>query len=167
MFQGAPIPANWEAFLRSNANKDELFRYMSDCIHACETSRKVIICTNDETIVSTQNNMSDVEYLQPCSHEEADTRILLHVEHCARQGLRKVSLEIFPSVSDAFLGLSLQPVDVSSETIEGIERFIVVMYSRTCSASEVRKELFAHGSRTMEPNKPSKAALLQHVRRAA
>ena len=33
--------------------------------------------------------MSDVEYLQPCSHEEADTRILLHVAHCARQGLRK------------------------------------------------------------------------------
>ena len=26
----------------------------------------------------------------PCSHEEADTRILLHVAHCARQGLRKV-----------------------------------------------------------------------------
>ena len=33
--------------------------------------------------------MSDVEYLQPCSHEEADTRILLHVAHCA-QGLRKL-----------------------------------------------------------------------------
>ena len=90
MFEGAPIPANWEAFLRSNANKDELFRYLSDCIHACETGRKVIISTNDETIVSTQNNMSDVEYLQPCSHEEADTCILLHVEHCARQGLRKL-----------------------------------------------------------------------------
>ena len=34
--------------------------------------------------------MSDVEYLQPCSHEEADTRILLYVAHCARQGFRKV-----------------------------------------------------------------------------
>ena len=89
-FEGAPIPANWEAFLRSNANKDELFRYLSDCIHACETGRKVIISTNDETIVSTQNDMSDVEYLQPCSHEEADTRILLHVAYCARQGLHKL-----------------------------------------------------------------------------
>ena len=46
--------------------------------------------TTDETVVSTQNDMNDVEYLQPCSHEEADTRILLHVAHCARQGLRKV-----------------------------------------------------------------------------
>ena len=90
MFEGAPIPANWEAFLRSNANKDELFRYLSDCIHACETGRKVIISTKDETIVSTQNDMSDIEYLQPCSHEETDTRILLHDAHFARQALRKL-----------------------------------------------------------------------------
>ena len=79
--EGAPIPANWEAFLRSNANKDELIRYLSDCIHACEIGRKVIISTNDETIISTQNDVWDVEYLQPCSHEEADTRNLLHVAH--------------------------------------------------------------------------------------
>ena len=90
MFEGAPIPANWEAFLRSNANKDELFRYLSDCIHACETGRKVIISTKDETIVSTQNDMSDVEYIQPCSQEEADTRILVHDAHFARQALRKL-----------------------------------------------------------------------------
>ena len=90
MSAGVPIPENWEAVLRSNANKDELFRYLSDCIHARETGRKVIISTKDETIVSTQNDMRDVEYVQPCSHEEADTRILLHVAHCARQGLRKL-----------------------------------------------------------------------------
>ena len=85
MIAGAPNPANWEAF-----KKDELFHYLSDCIQACETGRKVIISTKDEAIVSRQNDMSCVEYLQPCSHEEADTRILLHVAHCARQGLQKV-----------------------------------------------------------------------------
>ena len=174
----------------------------------------MIISTKDEAIVSTHNDMSDVEYLQPCSHEEADTRILLHVAHCARQGLRKVvirtvgtdvvvfaighflalrldelwvsfgvgthfrqiaihgivknvnekalmffhaisgcdNLSSFlhrgkksswlawfscPSVTDAFLDLSMQPVDVSSETLEKIERFVVVMYSRTCAACGV------------------------------
>ena len=90
MIAGAPIPANWGAFPRSNANKDELFRYLSDCIQSCETGRKAMISTEDEAIVSTQNDTSDVEYLQPCSHEEADTCILLHVAHCARQGLRKL-----------------------------------------------------------------------------
>ena len=72
-----------------------------------------------------------------------------------------------PSVIDAFLDLSLQPVDVSSETLEGIERFLVVVYSRTCSASGVWKELLAHGSRTLKNIPPTKAALLQHVRRPA
>ena len=87
---GVPIPANWEAFLRSSANKDELFCYLSECTQACEIGRKVIISTKDETIVSIQNDMNDIECLQPCSHEEADTRILFHVAHCARQRLRKV-----------------------------------------------------------------------------
>ena len=58
---------------------------------------------------------------------------------------------------------------MNSDTLEKIERFIVIMYSRTCSASGVngaRKELFAQGSRTMENIPPTKAALLQHVRAA-
>ena len=74
MIAGVLIPANWEAFLRSNANIYERFCYLAECIQACETGRKVIISTKDETIVSTQNDMNDVEYLQPCSHEEADAR---------------------------------------------------------------------------------------------
>ena len=42
---GAPIPAKWEAFQRSNAYKDKLFHYMSECVHAWETGRKVISST--------------------------------------------------------------------------------------------------------------------------
>ena len=87
---GVPISGNWDAILMSNANRDELFCYLFECIHACETGRKVIISTKDETIVSIQIDMNDVEYLQPCSHEEVDTHILLHVAHWARQGIRKV-----------------------------------------------------------------------------
>ena len=206
----------------------------------------MIISTKDETIVSTRNCSSDIEYFQPYSHEEVDTRILRHVAHCARQGLRKVvirtvdtgvvvlairpfpalrldelwvsfgvsthfrqiaiheivknvnekALTLFyaisgcdtvssflgrgkksawlawsycPSVADAFL-LSLQHVDLSSETLEKIERFTAIMYSRTCSVSgvnEARKELFAQGSRTMENIPTTNVALLQHMRRPA
>ncbi len=49
--------------------------------------------------------MSDVEYLQPRSHEEADTRILLHVAHCARQGLRK---EIIRTVDTDVVALAIE-----------------------------------------------------------
>ena len=55
-----------------------------------------------------------------------------------------------PSERYALLELSLQPVDVSYESLDNIERFIVIMYSRTCSASGVWNELFAQGYRTME-----------------
>jgi len=41
-----------------------------------------VICTNHH----------DVSGLAPCTHEEADTRILLHVEHAVHQGLNKVSI---------------------------------------------------------------------------
>ena len=44
MIAGVPIQANWEAFLGSTANKDELFCYLSECIQACEIS------TNDKTV---------------------------------------------------------------------------------------------------------------------
>ena len=118
MIAGAPIPANWDAFLRSNANKDELFRHLSDCILACETDRKVIISTKDEAIVSTQNDLSDVEYFRPRSHEEADTRFLLHVAHCARQGLCKVVIrtidtDVFVFAIGHFLALRLDELWVS------------------------------------------------------
>ena len=56
------------------ANKDELVHYMSECVQPGETGRKVTISTIDETIVSTQNRVRDVEYIQPCSHEEEDIR---------------------------------------------------------------------------------------------
>ena len=91
---GAPIPAKWEAFLRSNAYKDKLFHYNYVRMRTClrNWQKGDIISTNDETIISNQNDMSDVEYIRPCSHEEADKRILSHVAHCARQGLRKVEI---------------------------------------------------------------------------
>ena len=83
----------WEASLGCNANKGEICLYLSDCKQACEIGRKVITNTTNQAIVSTQNDMSDVEYIQPCSHDEADTRILLHVARCVRQYLRKVVVE--------------------------------------------------------------------------
>ena len=67
-----------------------------------------------------------------------------------------------PSVTDASLNLSrLQPEDVSSEILEKIERFIVIrfiviMYSRKCSASgvnEARKELFAQWRTSHQPKR--------------
>ena len=68
---------NWKAFLRSNTNTEELFHYLSECVQACETGRKVIISTKEETIVTNQNYMNEVKYLLPSTHEKADNCIVL------------------------------------------------------------------------------------------
>ena len=57
-------PTNWKEFLRSSANKTELFRFLS-------LSCGNIICAYDDTVTNLNNTM----YLSPSDHEEPDTRV--------------------------------------------------------------------------------------------
>ena len=53
--------------------------------------------------------------------------------------------------------------------METIERFTVLLYDRTSrvtKVNEVRQELFSKKARTLENIPPTKASLLQHVKRA-
>ncbi len=61
-------------------------------------------------------------------------------------------------------------LDNGSRYFHMLERFIVVLYNKTSeleNVDEARLELFCHGNRTMEKIPPTKAALLQHSKRAA
>ena len=85
----SPIPSNWESFLRIEENKDELFRYLSKSMEVYDTNGKVLVSTYGESVITAgQHILTDMESLQPCTHEEADTRILLHIAHCAQQGYK-------------------------------------------------------------------------------
>ncbi|KAK3877040.1 hypothetical protein Pcinc_018219 [Petrolisthes cinctipes] len=83
------IPGNWQAFLRIDKNKVELFAFLATRIATTETEKQ-IISTNHKEVLCTQPR--DVAGLAPCSHEEADTRILLHIQDAVRQGYTKVSI---------------------------------------------------------------------------
>ncbi len=52
------------------------------------SAEKQIITTYHKDVLCTQ--LRDVAGLAPSSHEEADTRLLLHVADAVRQGYRKV-----------------------------------------------------------------------------
>lgn len=52
-----------------------------------------IISTVRESVVSSNMN-HNLDGLWPCSHEEADTRILLHVKDALRQGYKDVMIRI-------------------------------------------------------------------------
>ncbi len=93
MPQKTHIPSNWESFLRIEKNKEELFFYLSDCIRLSNVEDEVVISTQAEKVVMAEPiNQDYMNALQPCKQEEADTRVLLHVAHCGKNGCRKVAI---------------------------------------------------------------------------
>ncbi|KAH3810175.1 hypothetical protein DPMN_138564 [Dreissena polymorpha] len=76
------IPKNWESYLRIDENKTELFMYLAD--KCTEIPPEQIISTKGQDIVSNQQ-YELTNTLAPCSHEEADTRAILHVSDSASE----------------------------------------------------------------------------------
>ena len=62
-----------------------------------------------------------------------------------------------------------RPLTLSSKDIHIIESFVVSLYSMTCPLTEVnqaRQQIFSQSSRTFEYLPPTKAALIEHIKRA-
>jgi len=77
---------------------------------------------------------------------------------------------VYPEITATFSMLSNSTVQISEDMIANIERYIVLLYSRSSDAyrvNEARRELFVRGTRLLENIPPTQAALIQHVRRAA
>lgn len=83
------VPQNWRGFLRIDENKTELFSFLSTQVSGIDTNKQVIATCITEVLC---NNHQDIAGLAPCTHEEADTRILLHLEDAVRQQYNKVSI---------------------------------------------------------------------------
>ena len=83
----ARIPGNWKSFLRVNENKTQLFHLLAK--HTVEDHLQIdgkqLCSTYDEQVLSSpqRNDTNDIE---PSNHEEADTRIILHVLDAALTG---------------------------------------------------------------------------------
>ena len=244
----AVIPANWKSFLRSDDNKQELFKYLSQAATSIQLPNVTIVSTFEEDIISSKPIEKDE--LAPCNHEEADTRIFIHANHAAKGGMRKIVIRTvdtdvvvlaianvhkldvdelwiafgvgkhmrylpihnitqsslsreqcealpffhavtgcdtvsffagkgkktafqawksFPDVTSVFQLLSSPKESISEEEMEKIERFIIIMYSRTCPLSNIndaRQAIFAQGTKTIDHIPPTQASLVQHIRRA-
>ena len=83
------IPGKWKEFLRIDGNKVELFSFLATSVTALDTDKE-IISNHHAEVLCTQPR--DVSGLAPCTHEEADTRILLHLEDAVKEGYTKVSV---------------------------------------------------------------------------
>ena len=88
-----PIPKNWQAFLSVSMNKTEIFKYLSDFLsHMSAEDGKQIFVTNGEAVLSVPDNLYH-HGLSPCSHEEADTPLILHAYHAALNGFRSIVIK--------------------------------------------------------------------------
>ena len=68
---------------------------------------------------------------------------------------------VYPEVTETFEGIMHMADPISDRTLEVIERFVVLMYSRTSDLSRIndaRKQLFAQKSRSLENIPPRQAA---------
>ncbi len=75
---------------RIDDNKAELFSFLSSTSDADIGTDKRVICTHHTEVLCTQPR--GVAGLAPSTHEEADSRILLHLQDAVKQGYSKVSL---------------------------------------------------------------------------
>ena len=79
VYSHAKLPGNWKNVLRNDDNKDELFQFLGHECVSKDTGDKFIVSTLLDGVVSSRDGWN-TDLHQPCSHEEADTRMLLHVK---------------------------------------------------------------------------------------
>ena len=76
------VPQNWQEFLRVDDNKTELFSFLASNVADIDTNKHLITTHSTGVLCSNRQDVSD---LAPCTHEEADTRILLHLQDAVQQ----------------------------------------------------------------------------------
>ena len=86
------MPKNWKTFLRVNENKSELFAFLSHEVTQLSVSNNKEIYATKGNRVLCSTTESNLASLAPCSHEEADTRLLLHTADAVQKGFRKVTI---------------------------------------------------------------------------
>lgn len=81
------LPTNWQQFLRINDNKVELFVNLGKYLTQLVTEKQLITTNGPEVSC---NLVRDTSNLAPCDHEEADTRMMLHLADAVTGGLEKI-----------------------------------------------------------------------------
>lgn len=81
------MPANFSSFLHDSTNKEELFRLLSaDVAKAIFPENKEVYATLGESVVTSGSS----ETMPNTDHEEADTRVCLHILDALKRGAKSV-----------------------------------------------------------------------------
>ena len=86
------LPRNWQEFLRVDQNKQELFKYLAECVTSIDAEKQVISTHGKQVLSIMPISRDNIGRLVPCNHEEADTRMLLHAADAVQCGFTKILL---------------------------------------------------------------------------
>ena len=77
--------------MRLDSNKTELFHYLATLLIAEGVGEtKQLFVTYDQDVKC--NSDVDIGSIAPCSHEEADSHMILHCLHASNNGCKKVAI---------------------------------------------------------------------------
>ena len=81
------IPGNWKNFLGDQMNKKELFAFLTSKIESFSWPPTKSVCVTSGQAVSACGLSVPMD---DCNHEEADTRIIVHIRHTLEHGAETV-----------------------------------------------------------------------------
>lgn len=74
--------------MRNDGNKEELLRSLSHVVVDGLKGKEIYATIGDSVL--TYQPYADIKYLSPCTQEEADTRVLLHVLDAVKKGIKRI-----------------------------------------------------------------------------
>ncbi|KAE8742548.1 hypothetical protein FOCC_FOCC011900 [Frankliniella occidentalis] len=86
------VPKNWAQFLREASNKQELFNIIAAKVVTLggDGEKEVYSTVDRDVLTSSKRDVTGC--LAPCNHEEADTRIMIHVKDALVQGHHRIMI---------------------------------------------------------------------------
>ena len=82
------VYSNFRSFLRNDENKTELFCLLADVLTSNE-SESELVCTSLEGAITNSPTL-DLSTHQPCTQEEADTRMFVHAYDLSQCGYKNI-----------------------------------------------------------------------------
>ena len=83
-----------KVFLKVTSNKDDLFQFFSEQLSEVTVGKTYTLIITKETSVLS-NTQLELSALYPCKHEDADTRMMLHLQHAAANGQERAYFRTF------------------------------------------------------------------------
>ena len=136
----------------------------------------VVILLDISELCRCTQGLTKLHQIMGCARQQlscySTTWLGVTLFHPSRGGGKKTCWDVwkmFEPLTKSLLNLAAAPAKVHLAELQTIQRFTVLLYSRTCgleTANEARNHLFTQGSKSLENIPLIEASLLEYYKRA-